>query len=87
MPNKWVYQFNEVEQAENLLNDFGFNDVRVRHYGDHGRVEVPVGDVPRLMEMKEKVVSEIMELGFQEVVIDEEGLVSGKLNRVLKTKS
>ncbi len=75
----------EVERAENLLNDFGFNDVRVRHYGDHGRVEVPAEDVPRLMEMKNKVIMEIKEAGFQDVVIDEEGLVSGKLNRVLKS--
>ena len=75
----------EVERAENLLNDFGFNDVRVRHYGDHGRVEVPAEDVPRLMEMREKVIMEIKEAGFQDVVIDEEGLVSGKLNRVLKS--
>ena len=75
----------EVERAENLLNDFGFNDVRVRHYGDHGRVEVPAEDVPRLMEMKEEVIMEIKEAGFQDVVIDEEGLVSGKLNRVLKS--
>lgn len=76
----------EVERAENLLNDFGFKDVRVRHYGDHGRVEVPAGDVPRLMEIKEKVINEIKEAGFQDVVIDEEGLVSGKLNRVIKTE-
>jgi uncharacterized protein len=76
----------EVERAENLLNDFGFKDVRVRHYGDHGRVEVPAEDVPRLMEMKERVITEIKEAGFQDVLIDEEGLVSGKLNRVLKQK-
>jgi len=76
----------EVERAENLLNEFGFNDVRVRHYGDHGRVEVPSGDVPRLMKMKEKVIQGIREVGFQDVVIDEEGLVSGKLNRVIKGK-
>ncbi len=77
----------EVERAENLLNDFGFNDVRVRHYGDHGRVEVPAEDVARLMEMKDKVIMEIKEAGFQDVVIDEEGLVSGKLNRVIKHKA
>ena len=76
----------EVERAENLLNDFGFKDVRVRHYGDHGRVEVPAEDVPRLMEMKDRVIIEIKEAGFQDVVIDEEGLVSGKLNRVLKSE-
>ena len=75
----------EVERAENLLNEFGFEDVRVRHYGDHGRVEVPAGDVPRLLEIKEKVIKGIREVGFEDVVIDEEGLVSGKLNRVIKS--
>jgi uncharacterized protein len=75
----------EIEKAEDLLNSFGFDDVRVRHYGDHGKVEVSKEDVPRLMEMKDSVVEKIMEVGFPEVVIDVEGLVSGKLNRVLKS--
>jgi uncharacterized protein len=71
----------EIEQAEDLLNSFGFDDVRVRHYGDHGKIEVTREDVPRLLEMKESVVEKVREIGFKEVVIDEEGLVSGKLNR------
>lgn len=77
----------EIEEAENLLNSFGFEDVRVRHYGDHGKIEVRSEEVPRLLEMKASVMEKIREIGFPEVVIDEEGLVSGKLNRVLKTKS
>ncbi|MCK4749734.1 MAG: ATP-dependent sacrificial sulfur transferase LarE, partial [Bacteroidales bacterium] len=36
----------EIERAEDLLNSFGFDDVRVRHYGDHGKVEVPKEDLP-----------------------------------------
>jgi len=71
----------EIEQAEDLLNSFGFDDVRVRHYGDHGKIEVIREDVPRLLEMKESVVEKVRKIGFKEVVIDEEGLVSGKLNR------
>ena len=71
----------EIEQAENLLNSFGFEDVRVRHYGDHGKIEVRREEVPRLLEMKTSVVEKIREIGFPEEVIDEEGLVSGKLNR------
>ena len=77
----------EIEEAENLLNSFGFEDVRVRHYGYHGKIEVRSEELPRLLEMKASVVEKIREIGFPEVVIDEEGLVSGKLNRVLKTKS
>ena len=76
----------EIEQAEEVLNSFGFDDVRVRHYGDHGRIEVSQKDVPRLLELKETVVEKVRQIGFKEVLIDEEGLVSGKLNRVLKSK-
>jgi uncharacterized protein len=71
----------EVEKAEEILNSFGFEDVRVRHYGDHGRVEVPGKDLPRLREIRDIVIERIMEAGFEKVVIDEEGLVSGKMNR------
>jgi uncharacterized protein len=77
----------EIERAEDLLNSFGFDDVRVRHYGDHGKVEVRKEDLPRLMELKESVVGGIREIGFNEVIIDEEGLVSGKMNRVIKNES
>ena len=73
----------EIEQAEDLLNAFGFNDVRVRHYGDHGKIEVRQEDMQKLLEVKDQVVGQIREIGFQKVVIDEERLVSGKMNRVI----
>jgi len=73
----------EIEQAEDLLNNFGFEDVRVRHYGDHGKIEVRKEELPRLLEMRKVVVEKIREIGFTDVLIDEEGLVSGKLNRVI----
>jgi len=76
----------EIEQAENLLNSFGFEDVRVRHYGDHGKIEVRREELPRLLGMKASVVEKIREIGFPDVVIDEEGLVSGKLNRNVREK-
>lgn len=75
----------EVEQAEDLLNSFGFSDVRVRHYGDHGKIEVKEEDLGKLMEVKDQVVEKIRQIGFNEVLIDEEGLVSGKMNRVIKS--
>jgi len=77
----------EIEKAEDLLNSFGFDDVRVRHYGDHGRVEVSKEDLPRLMTLKEKVIDGIRDIGFNNVIIDEEGLVSGKMNRAIETNT
>jgi len=76
----------EIEQAEDLLNSFGFDDVRVRHYGDHGRIEVTREDIPRLLEQKKLVVEKFKQIGFKEVEIDEEGLVSGKMNRGIGKK-
>ncbi len=74
----------EIEQAEELLNQFGFEDVRVRHYGDHGRIEVRKEDLPRLEKVENEVLEKIRGVGFRKVVIDREGLVSGKLNRSIK---
>lgn len=74
----------EIEKAEDLLNSFGFDHVRVRHYGDHGRIEVDREDLPRLMKLKEEVIGGIREIGFGDVIIDPEGLVSGKLNRAIE---
>lgn len=73
----------EIEQAESLLNSYGFEDVRVRHYGHYGKIEVRGEELSRLLEMKTDLIGKIREIGFPEVVIDEEGLVSGKLNRVI----
>jgi len=76
----------EIEKAENFLNDSGFADVRVRHYGDFGRIEVKPEDLKRLMLIKDNVIEKIKEIGFNRIEIDEEGLVSGKMNRVISVQ-
>ncbi|MFC0877511.1 ATP-dependent sacrificial sulfur transferase LarE [Saccharicrinis sp. FJH2] len=73
----------QVEMAENILNDHGFNDVRVRHFETYGKIEVLKEDMERLNDQKDEIVSKITALGFNQVVIDSEGLVSGKLNRAI----
>jgi uncharacterized protein len=81
--NITVEKLNQVEKAEDILNGYGFIDVRVRHYGDHAKVEVPADELDKLLAIKDEVVEKITGLGFSRCEIDEEGLVSGKLNRVL----
>lgn len=77
-------KLKQVELAEDILNEFGFEDVRVRHYGNYGKIEVHAEDLNRLKSMQDEVVTKITALGFERCEIDEEGLVSGKLNRVIK---
>ena len=74
----------EIEKAEDILNSFGFDDVRVRHYGEYGKIEVKPEDLLKLKGLGEEIVDRIKEVGFKKVEIDEEGLVSGKMNRVIK---
>lgn len=79
-------KLRQVEDAENILNEFGFKDVRVRHYGTYGQIEVQKEELEKLMVVEDEVISQIKNLGFADLKIDTEGLVSGKLNRVLKQK-
>jgi len=77
-------KLKQVEDAENILNEYGFNDVRVRHYGNYGQIEVQKEELEKLLLVENEVLEKIRNVGFTELKIDKEGLVSGKLNRVLK---
>ncbi len=79
-------KLQQVEDAENILNDFGFKDVRVRHYGTYGQIEVKKEELEKLLLVENEVIDKIRNVGFSELKIDKEGLVSGKLNRVLNTE-
>ena len=74
-------KLERIEDAEAVLNEYGFDEVRVRHRGDEAHIEVPVDDIGRLRDIYESVEPKLTTLGFARVVIDDEGLVSGKLNR------
>lgn len=73
----------QIEKAENILNKFGFNDVRVRHYNNTCKIEVPWSQVNLLKEYTDEIFQLIKKLGFDTCTVDEEGLISGKLNNVL----
>lgn len=77
-------KLSQIESAEIALNRFGFEEVRVRHFGDTARIEAPVESIPRLQTLFSLIEPALIGIGFRKVEIDEEGLVSGKLNRVLK---
>lgn len=79
-----VKKLRQIEVGEATLVEFGFPVSRVRHYGDMARLEVPSDAVGRLLELRESLAAAFLEIGFQTIELDEEGFVSGKLNRVLK---
>jgi uncharacterized protein len=77
---------SRIERAEGALRALGFPEVRVRHYGDTARIEVPMRDLPRLVaeETSARVAQAIHAAGYQRVTLDLEGLRSGNLNQDLK---
>ena len=78
-----IEKLKQIEQAEDILNKYGFEDVRVRHYETYGKIEVRKTDYERLLTIKDMITTEILAIGFDRIEIDEEGLVSGKMNRIL----
>jgi uncharacterized protein len=76
-----------IDAAEHFLKaEFGLRELRVRlEAGDLARIEVPVRDIPRLIEpdARVRIAGELRALGFRAVTIDLEGLRSGNLNELL----
>jgi uncharacterized protein len=77
-----------VEKAENVLNDLGFYQFRVRHHNDIARIEVPKKDLQRFLDdgISEKVIAEFKKLGYHYITIDLEGYHSGKMNEILRVQ-
>ena len=76
-----------VEAAERFLRTRGFRELRVRFHDQVARLEVPVAEMPRLLEptMREEVVRELKRLGFTYVALDLQGFRSGSLNEPLRS--
>jgi len=74
-----------VAAAERAIRALGFRELRVRYHDTVARLEVPVAEMPRLLEAatRERVVAELKRLGFAYVALDLQGFRSGSLNEVL----
>jgi len=74
---------DRVGRAEAAVRALGFADLRVRHYGDLARLEVPLADLPRILERRTEVVAAVTGAGYVYATLDLEGLRSGNLNAAL----
>jgi uncharacterized protein len=75
-----------IDQAEQWLRHRGLRILRVRyHKGDLARIEVPLDDLPRLvdLQLRGELVTAFRALGFKFVALDLEGFRSGSFNSAL----
>jgi pyridinium-3,5-biscarboxylic acid mononucleotide sulfurtransferase len=75
---------SRVERAEHSLRRLGFRALRVRHYGDVARIEVPLDDLGGVVDRRVEVVAAVQRAGYRYVTLDLEGLRSGNLNPVVR---
>ncbi len=72
-----------VAAAEEALRRLGFAELRVRHYGDLARLELPLGVLPAVLACRAEVVAAVRSAGYRYVTLDLEGLRSGNLNSAI----
>jgi uncharacterized protein len=70
----------QLDRAEAALRRLGFRQLRVRHYDDTARLEVPVDDLAAVLARREAVVDAVRAQGYRYVTLDLEGFRSGNLN-------
>lgn len=73
----------EVAAAESSLRALGFRQLRVRHYGDLARLELPVDELDAVLARRAEVVAAVHRAGYRYVTLDLEGFRSGNLNAAL----
>jgi len=77
-----------IEQAEYVLRDLGFHDVRVRHHelklGQLARIEVGPAEQAKMWSdgLAERVATELRKIGYTHVTLDLQGYRRGNLNEV-----
>ena len=83
-----VEKMRMIENAEYVLRDLGFRDVRVRHHelkqGHLARIEVALAELPRLVsgDVFQRVAQAIRSAGYAHVTLDLEGYRRGSVNEI-----
>jgi uncharacterized protein len=77
-----------VDQAEQLLLDKGFHQIRVRIHDKLARIEISPEEFDKIMEKstREEIVSKLKDYGFTYVSLDLAGYRMGSMNETLKEK-
>ena len=75
----------QVEQVEAAIFELGFQDVRVRHFGQSARVELPKEQLHLASQdgVRQQIVDAAHAAGFEHVSLDLNGLKSGAFARNL----
>lgn len=69
-----------IEQAEAHLRAAGFDQCRVRHYGELAKIEIPETELERFVARRAELIPGIRSAGYRFVALDLQGYKTGNLN-------
>lgn len=81
-----IEALTKIGRSEKGLRELGFPIVRVRHYGDTARIEIPLDDFDRFEAVRSAAEQVVLTSGYKEMELDLNGFKSGGLNAVLGTR-
>ena len=78
-----IKYLNMIGFAEKKIRELGFPIVRVRHFGDIAKIEIPRSEFIRFNSplIKKGISKIIKDVGFKKMELDTEGYRSGSLNK------
>lgn len=73
---------SRIDQAEDFIHSLGFVNVRLRVHDDVVRIEVGPDQIPQLIDLqvRDLVISNLKDLGFNYITLDLEGFRTGSMN-------
>ncbi len=72
----------QVERAEASVRALGFRDLRVRHHGEIGRVEIGEGEIEAAFRRRGEISAAVKGAGFRVAALDLEPFRSGRMNEI-----
>jgi uncharacterized protein len=75
---------HKIEQAEHLLHQMGFSQIRVRYHDQIARIEMEPVEFSIVLEKRLEIITGIKALGFSYITLDLIGFRSGSMNEVLE---
>ena len=79
-----VSLLRRLDRAESALKNLGFEQLRVRDYGEIARLEIDLDQLSRAVDLRAEIVEAVQSVGYQYVTLDLEGFRSGNLNHSIQ---
>ncbi|MFL2664737.1 MAG: ATP-dependent sacrificial sulfur transferase LarE [Dehalococcoidia bacterium] len=76
-----INALSKIGQAEAGIRKLGFNIIRVRHYNELARIEIPIRDFEKFYQKKKEIQDIIFDCGYDSFELDKNGFKSGNLNK------